>query len=63
MKNFLIVSTLITVLMIVYGFFIARSKKPICDHLYWPYSLKGVLVGQRCSLCGKFNSIEDVLRR
>ena len=34
-----------------------------CDHIYFPVSDgEGGYTGQQCSICGKFNSSESVLR-
>lgn len=40
----------------------SRSGEPECDHLYFPVADRatGNLVGQRCALCDKYNSIEEV---
>jgi hypothetical protein len=38
------------------------EEQETCDHLYFPVSVDGNLIGQECSLCRKFNSLEDVMR-
>lgn len=33
-----------------------------CDHLFWPVmGPGGEPEGQRCGICGKFNSLDDIL--
>lgn len=31
-----------------------------CDHIYFPVLVDGKPAGQRCSICGKFNSLKDL---
>lgn len=32
-----------------------------CEHMYYPeYGIENKPIGQRCRLCGKFNSLEDL---
>lgn len=41
-----------------------RVNKPEnCDHIYWAVMEKGEPIGQRCNLCGKFNSLEELKAR
>lgn len=36
------------------------NKEDRCGHVYWPVMEGDKPLGQRCSLCGKFNSIEQL---
>lgn len=37
------------------------EKTTACDHCYWPeYGVGNKPIGQTCSLCGQFNSLEDL---
>ena len=42
---------------------VRRARQSKCDHLYWPVEELGVLVGQKCALCGLFHSADEVLNR
>ena len=42
---------------------IIMKTKGECDHVYWPVvDDHGEYIGQRCGICGQFNTIEEVLR-
>lgn len=43
--------------------YIGKKRNAECDHLYFPerYAGSDEYSGQRCALCSKFNSIEDVI--
>jgi hypothetical protein len=33
-----------------------------CDHAYFPVEDAGSFIGQRCAICGRFNSIEAIAK-
>jgi hypothetical protein len=31
-----------------------------CDHTYFPVQVNNTFIGQECTLCGEFNSVEQI---
>jgi hypothetical protein len=52
------------VIILVYDHFKERRDVVVkeCDHTYFPKyeAMHGHVIGQQCSICGKFNSLEDM---